>query len=54
MTELTKNATHALFKLRFQCFLSNGALVMLFLIINLVDGNRLLKFVDQESYHNGR
>ena len=50
MMDITKNAAHALFKLRFQCFLSNGALV-LFLINNLVNDDRLLKFVDQESYH---
>ena len=55
MKERTKNADHALFELRFQCFLSNGALVMLFIINNLVDGDdRLLKFVHQESYHKGQ
>ena len=50
MTEITKNITHALFKLRFQCFLSNGALVVMLFLNYLGDGDRLLKF----GYHAQR
>ena len=50
MTEITKNIAHVSFKLRFQCFLSNGALVVMLFLNNLGDGNRLLKF----GYHKGQ